>query len=190
MFESDNEDVFMSASMPLQQATQPTIAIMGEEDPIEIGFEAVSAYHGQAALAMLAVTFQAIRTALIALSPDAAPKRGDMTIVSGHPGPGVRDAFEFVTRAVTRGVYTVDRSLPNARLVPGYDISYSFRITVNGKTIEMALLPNALPERFFTLNFNPSRTAADEAELSRLKKTIATSVLAASPDALFSSRMY
>lgn len=162
-----------------------SIRVMGEEDPIDITFDAVTAYHGQSALAMLAVTFQAIKVALEKLSPQAPAKRADITIVSGHPGPGVRDSFEFVTRAVTRGAYTVDRSLPASRLVPGFDISYSFRVMLNGKTAEIALKPDALPERFFALNFNKSRTEADNLEMSRLKKTIASEVMAKPADGLF-----
>jgi hypothetical protein len=97
----------------------------------------------------------------------------------------VRDAFEFVTRAVTRGVYVVDRSLPSSRLVPEHHISYSFRISFNGRTVEIALRPDALPERFFALNFTKSRSAADEQELSQLKRSIAEQVLRASPEKLF-----
>jgi hypothetical protein len=163
----------------------PTICVMGEEYPIDITFSAVAAYHGQAALAMLAVAFQAVRVALAVLSPDGPPPRTDITVVSGHPGPGVRDAFEFVTRAVTRGVYVVDRALPSSRLVPEHDISYSFRVSLNGRTAEIALRPDALPERFFALNFTKSRSAADEQELSQLKRSIAEQVLRASPENLF-----
>jgi hypothetical protein len=163
----------------------PTITVMAEEEPIIIGFPMVAAYHGQAALAMAAVTFQAQRAAFLALSPGTPPARRDITIVSGHPGPGVRDSFEAVTRALTRGVYTVDRSLPAARLAPGHDMSYSFRITLQARTAEIALRPDALPERFFTLNFTPSRSAAQERELSALKRSIAAQVLAAGFDDLF-----
>lgn len=164
----------------------PTIAVMGEEDTIEIGFDAVAAYHGQAALAMLAVTFQALRAGLGELSPNEPPKRSDISIVSGHPGPGVRDSFEFVTRAVTRDVYTVDRSRPDARFAPaGFDMSYSFRIVLGNEAVEIALKPGALPERFFSLNFTRSRSVSDEQELSRLKRSIAIDVLAAAPNDLF-----
>ena len=175
--------------MPPSRTVSPAITVMGEEDLIDINFDAVAAYHGQGALAMLAVTFRALEVALKALSPDQPPKRSGITIVSGHPGPGVRDSFEFVTRAVTRGVYTVDRSLPDARLAPSADLSYSFRVTLDGKTAEIAVLPNALPERFFVLTFNPSRTAADEVEVRRLRKSIAADVLAASADKLFELRV-
>lgn len=169
----------------MMSEVDPVVSIMGEEEIIAIPFSAVAAFHGQAALAMLAVTFQALRLALGRLSPDRAPRRADISVVSGHPGPGVRDAFEFVTRAVTRGVYQVDRSLPQARLAPGADMSYSFRVTVGDVSAELALRPDALPERFFALNFTRNRTAEDEIELSRLKRSVAARVLAAPPEDLF-----
>ncbi|MHB0767789.1 hypothetical protein [Bradyrhizobium sp. 5.13L] len=161
---------------------------MAEEEPVEVGFPMVAAYHGQSALAMAAIVFQAQRAAFAVLSPEKIPARRDVSIVSGHPGPGVRDAFEFVTRAVTRGAYTVDRALPEARLVPGHDISYSFRITLGERTVEMALLPGVLPQRFFELVFAKDRTAAQERELSALKRSIAEDVLAKEPGALFTMR--
>ncbi|WP_448043474.1 hypothetical protein [Bradyrhizobium liaoningense] len=161
---------------------------MAEEEPIEIGFPTVAAYHGQSALAMAAIVFQAQRAAFAFLSPDAIPARRDISIVSGHPGPGVRDAFEVVTRAVTRGAYMVDRSLPEARFVSGHDISYSFRITLGERTAEMALLPGVLPERFFELVFAKDRTTVQERELSALKRSVAEDVLAKEPRALFTIR--
>ncbi len=163
--------------MSLSQFPSALIVVQGEESPIEIGFEAVAAYHGQAALAMLATTFQALRAALATLSPDRPAKRSDLAIVSGHPGPGVRDAFEFVTRAVTRGAYVVDRSLPAARLVPGFDISYSSRVTLGDRTVEVALRPDALPERFFSLVFKKDRSDAENREIGLLKRSIAADVL-------------
>ncbi len=175
--------------MPDFDGQGPTITVMAEEEPIDIGFPMIAAYHGQAALAMAAVTFQAMRAAFAALSPDEPPARRDITIVSGHPGPGVRDSFEAVTRASTRGAYTIDRSLPEARLVPGHDISYSFRITLGGPTAEIALRPDVLPERFFALVFDKSRNPDQDRELSRIKISIAKQVLASSPDDLFSIRV-
>ena len=176
--------------MPDVDEHGPVIAVMAEEERIDIGFPMVAAYHGQAALAMAAVTFQAMRAAFAALSPGRPPARRDITIVSGHPGPGVRDSFEAVTRALTRGAYTVDRSLPEARLVPGHDISYSFRITLGAHTAQVALRPGALPERFFALNFGGARSPEQERELSLLKRAIAAQVLGASFDDLFTLHVH
>jgi hypothetical protein len=109
--------------------------------------------------------------------------------VSGHPGPVVRDAFEFVTRAVTRKAYTVDRSLRDARLNPKADISYSFRITLNDQSVSAALRPGVLPARFFELNsIGPERNAAQESEFSALKRQIASEALKAQPESLFTLR--
>jgi hypothetical protein len=161
---------------------------MAEEEPVEIGFPMVAAYHGQSALAMAAIVFQAQRAAVSLLSPEAIPARRDISIVSGHPGPGVRDAFEVVTRAVTRGAYTIDRALPESRFVPGQDISYSFRMTIVDRTAEIALLRGVLPERFFELVFAKPRTVTEERELSALKRSVAEEVLTKNPGALFSIR--
>ncbi len=134
---------------------------------------------------MLAVCFQAMRLALNLLCPERPPSRGEISIVSGHPGPGVRDAFEFISRAATRGAYRVDRGLPAARLAAGADMSYSFQIRIGDARAVLALRREVLPDRFFALNSMPSRTLEHEAELSRLKRSIATRVLATAPDQLF-----
>lgn len=159
-------------------AAEPTVRIMGEEEVIAVTWPAVAAYHGQGALAMLALTFQALN-GMMALLP-AIPRREDITILSGHPGPGVRDAFEFVTRAVTRGAYTVDRRLPEARFNPHGDMSYSFRLTAGSRTVAAVLREGVLPPRFFALF-----KGGDPAELSALKRRIADEALAAPPDRAF-----
>lgn len=175
--------------MDTSRAGWPVIIIQGEEEPIRIGFEALAAYHGQGALAMLAVAFQAQVTALALLSPGVPVRREALSVVSGHPGPGVRDAFEFVTRALTRGVYVVDKSLPEARLVPGFDISYSFRVTLDGKTVELALKPGILPARFFALTFKRDRSEAENAEARLLRRAIARDILTRPAESLFTTRL-
>lgn len=165
----------------------PSVRVMGEEEAVTIGFDVVRAYHGQAALAMLAIMFQGLRLTLPHLSPDGPARRADISVVSGHPGPGVRDAFECVTRAVTRQAYTVDRSLPDSRFNPHGDMSYSFRIALGGREVSAALEPGTLPDRFFALLKPPSggRSAAEAQEFSLLKREIAARVLASEPASLF-----
>lgn len=162
----------------------PLIRVLGEEEEIAITFEMVAAYHGQAALAMLAIVFQGLGGALARLSPEAPLPRKDIGVVSGHPGPGVRDAFEFVTRAVTRQAYTIDRSLPLARWNPHADMAYAFTITARDRTVTAALRADVLPPRFFALLPGP-RSAEDDAEFSALKRAIAATVLRQSSDRLF-----
>jgi hypothetical protein len=163
----------------------PTISVMGEEEPIEIGFDALAAYHGQSALAMLAITFQCLRATTAILSPQSPAPRSAFFIVSGHPGPGVRDAFEFVTRAVTRGAYVIDLTLPDARHNPFAEISYSFTISLGKRTAHAALKKNVLPDRFFELIALKSKSDVIQSEFSALKRAIAADVLAVAPATLF-----
>ncbi len=167
-------------------SSAPTITVAGEEEPISIGFDAVAAYHGQAALAMLAITFQGLRATLPILSPDRPAQRTALSVISGHPGPGVRDAFEFVTRVVTRDAYVIDRSLPLARFNPTADISYSFMISLGDRKVRAALNPGVLPPQFFEFLAMKDKTADDLADFSRLRSAIAKHALAQDPASLFS----
>ncbi|AMH04510.1 MULTISPECIES: hypothetical protein [Achromobacter] len=160
------------------------LRVQGEHGPILIPFEAVMAYHGHGALAMLALIFQGLRGALARLETDGVPvPRGELSVVSGHPGPGVRDAFEFATRAVTRGCYRIDLSLPEARYSQAADKSYSFWLTRGERRVQAVLREGVLPPEFFALLGNPAPEA--RREHARLRARIAETVLGQAPEALF-----
>lgn len=169
---------------PIDQAN-PKLYVLGEEGPLPICFDAVQAYHGHGALAMLALTFQGLRGALARLAPEGDPvPREALAVVSGHPGPGVRDAFEFVTRAVTRGCYAVDLTLPEARYSKKADKSYSFHLSHGARKVQAVLRPGVLPPEFFDL------LGAQDPEAQRrhaaLRRLIAAKVVAQEPESLFS----
>lgn len=167
-----------------------SLLVLSEGEPLTLTYEGAAAYHGHAALAMLALTYQGLRGALPRLSPEGPAPRSGLAVLSGHPGPGVRDAIEFVTRATTRGAYQVDRSLPEARLNPHLEISYSFRITLGDRTVRAALRPGVLPDRFFELVGTPPErhTPETRAEAAALKRSIAGRVLQEAPEALYEYR--
>lgn len=150
------------------------IVIKDHQDTIEISFEDIEKYHGQGFIAMAAVTFKAMQAAFDALFPDGPPQREEISILTGHPGQGVRDAFEMVTRAVTRGNYTIDTKRTQARLNPNADMSYSFDIiAIDGRRAEVVLKEGVLPNRFFELFQmvrRVPRSKKDQQELDRLKR--------------------
>ncbi|WP_251880979.1 hypothetical protein [Achromobacter sp. Marseille-Q4954] len=170
---------------PEQQVS--SLTVMAEEGPLPICFDAVQAYHGHGALAMLALTFQGLRGALSRLEQDGVPvPRKELSVISGHPGPGVRDAFEFVTRAVTRGCYEVDLTLPEARYSRGADKSYSFHLRRGARSVQGVLRPGVLPPEFFDLLGNPAPDA--QRVHAELRRDIAARVIAAEPATLFDFR--
>ena len=85
-----------------------TIKIYDRNDLIEISFDDIKKYHGYGAYMALGVGFRIVEAAFNELYGEEIPNRKDISILSGHGGPGFRDVFEFVTRAKTRGKYTVD----------------------------------------------------------------------------------
>ena len=170
--------------MTIPQQSGSTLTVAAEEGPLSICFDAVQAYHGHGALAMLALTFQGLRGALPKLEQDGAPvPRKELVVISGHPGPGVRDAFEFVTRAVTRGCYTVDLTLPEARYSRAADKSYSFHLRRGKRSVQGVLRQGVLPPEFFDLLGNPAPQA--QREHAELRRQIAARVVASEPESLF-----
>lgn len=161
-----------------------TVTVLAEEGPITLGFEDLVRYHGHGALAMLAVAFRAQCAALARLCPGAPPRRDEIQVVSGHPGPGVRDAFEMVARCVTRGAYRIDPALPGPRLNPRGDAVYAFEIMVAGRGSQhVALNPGVLPPEFFAL-----LGAASEAERNAgfaLRRRLAGEIVECAEEQLF-----
>lgn len=162
----------------------PGLRIEAEDGPMEISFNVVQIYHGHGALAMLALIYQGLRGALPRLESAGHPvQRNELSVVSGHPGPGVRDAFECVTRAVTRGCYVVDHTLPHARYAKTNDKSYSFLLRLGSRQVQAVLRDGVLPSRFFDLMGN--QDMASQRQHAELRREIASRVLTQSPDELF-----
>lgn len=170
--------------------TSPTIRIRDGEDLIELTFAEVEKYHGQGSIGGAALGFQVLRAGLRALFPDAPPRRDEIAIVTGHPGPGFRDAFELVTRAVTRDAYRVDTSRPEGRYNPFHAHAYSWSIaSADGRAAELVLREGLIPLRFFELWDLVGQgvaTATDRQELNVVKRQVADEVLARPLGELFS----
>lgn len=127
-----------------------TIYIKDGKELLEIGFPEVRKYHGNIALMAVAVGFRSLQAAFKELYGEDAPQRKEISILSGHGGPGFRDVFEFVTRAVTRGAYTVDVNYPQAQYDPHRAQGYAYVISsTDGKSVEVSLRDGFLPLAFY-----------------------------------------
>ncbi|MCD6569913.1 MAG: hypothetical protein J7L53_04345 [Deltaproteobacteria bacterium] len=77
------------------------ILIYDKDELLEITIEDVGKYHGDICVC-LTIAFRATQVAISQLWGSEIPKRGDFKIISGLPTPGSKDAFEFITRVITR----------------------------------------------------------------------------------------
>jgi hypothetical protein len=141
-------------------------------------FDDMMRYHGVHSPAGVAMAFKVMQRAFAALSPDGPPPRRDVVVRTAFRGPGARDGFEAVTRAVTDGRYTVDRSLVRSDLGRLRE-DFVFVVEVGGRTATLLLRDGFVSEEFIDLARAENRTDKQEQRLDELKAQLAQRVMAA-----------
>jgi len=144
---------------------------------LRFGFDDLIKYHSPGSPAGVAVAFKAMELAFAALSPDAPPERRSVIVRTAFRGPGARDGFEAVTRAVTEGRYTVDRTLLRAdrgRLLE----DFVFEVGVGGSAVTLLLRDGFVTEEFIDLARTDDRTDVQERRLDGLKAQLAQRFMA------------
>ena len=135
-------------------------------------------YHGPHSPAGVAVAFKVMQRAFAALSPDMPPQRRSVTVRTAFRGPGARDGFEAVTRAVSDGRYTVDRSLLRSDLGRLRE-DFVFVVTVGERTATLLLRDGYVTDEFIDLARAENRTDEQERRLDDLKARLAQLLMSA-----------
>jgi hypothetical protein len=133
-------------------------------------------YHGVHSPAGVAMAFKVMQRAFAALSPDGPPARREVMVRTAFRGPGARDGFEAVTRAVTDGRYTVDRSLVRSDLGRLRE-DFVFVVSIGGYTATLLLRDGYVSDEFIDLARAQNRTDSQEARLDELKMQLAQRVM-------------
>ncbi len=156
----------------------------GNHDAETLTYSALRSFHMDGNYAMLAIAFLSLEGALTWLAERGGAHRHQIQVHCAHPGTGVRDAIEYVTRAVTRGQFHLDKTLPLPRINPHADFAYAWELGDSAHRVRCQVLPGVLPNRFYEL-FGMARrgeiTDATHTELEQLKLDIEARVLLAAP---------
>src|SRR5271165_4887341 len=91
------------------------IVVREHEHELAFSLEDMLRYAGHGSPGGVAHAFKVLERALVLLEPSGPLERREVFIQTPFAGPGARDAFELVTRAVTGGRYEIDRSLTGAQ---------------------------------------------------------------------------
>ena len=157
----------------------PMISIYDEEELLKISLEDVGKYHGDIC-PCLVTGFMATQLAISQLWRDEIPKRGDFKIISACPTEGTKDAFEFITRAKTRGDFTL-------KLPEGTDIAsmtknnwtFTFIRKTTGEQIEIRVKEEVFSpssEEFFKIRkkvkFEGTATLKEKENFKMVKQEI------------------
>jgi hypothetical protein len=146
---------------------------------IAFSFDDMMRYHGPHSPAGVAIAFKVMQRAFGELSPDSPPPRRSVVIRTAFRGPGARDGFEVVTRAVCDGRYTVDRSLvrpDRGRLLE----DFVFEVAIGDRSATLLLRDGFVTDEFIDLARAADRTGEQERRLDELKIQLAQRVMAAS----------
>lgn len=155
-----------------------TIDVQERGRTLAYSFEDLLKYHGPGSPGGVAHAFKVMERAFAVLAPDGPPPRREIVVRTSFGGPGARDGFEAVTRAVSGDRYTVDPSL--ARPERGRLLErFVFEVGYGERSVTLLLREGYVTEEFIDLARKDGRSEAEEAHLDELKADMAARVMGA-----------
>jgi hypothetical protein len=139
-------------------------------------FEDILRYHGGGSPGGVAHAYKVLERALPLLEPHGACERREIVVGTAFGGPGARDAFEIVTRAVTEDRFRIDPSL--AQPERGRTLErFVFRLAYRDRSVTLALREGFVTDDFIELARADARSAEQEQRLDLLKQQMADRVM-------------
>jgi len=155
-----------------------TVVILDQGQTIAFSFADLMKYHGPGSPGGVAHAFKVLERALPLLEPGRAPERREITVRTAFGGPGARDAFECVLRAVTEERYSVDVALERPDLGPTR-ARFVFRLAYRDRAATLSLREGFVTQEFLDLARQDENTPDQEAQLTQLKLEMADRVMSA-----------
>ena len=153
-----------------------TIVVVEQGHSIAFSFDDMMSYHGPGSPGGVAHAFKVLERALPLLEPQGAPERREITIETAFGGPGARDAFELVTRAVTDDRYVVDRRLERSERGRTLE-RFVFRLGYRARVVTLVVREGYVTDEFIELARKERPTAEDDNRLAVLKREMADRVM-------------
>jgi hypothetical protein len=144
-------------------------------------------YHGPGSPGGVAHAFKVLQRGLPLLGREGPCDRREITVATAFGGPGARDGFEMVTRAVSDGRFTVDPALAlpeRGRVLE----RFVFRLGLRERDVTLVLRPGYVTEAFLDLARATDRDAEQERRLDALKQEMADRVMAQPAEAVYDVR--
>lgn len=161
-----------------------TIEVLERGRTIAYSFDDMLKYHGPGSPGGVAVAFKVLQGALPLLSPEGPPVRRNIAVRTAFGGPGARDGFEMVTRAVSGERFTHDPDL--ARPERGREIErFVFQVSLGDRAVTLLLREGFVMAEFIDLARKDGLGDDEKARLEVLKAELAERVIGADANDLF-----
>jgi hypothetical protein len=154
-----------------------TIEVTDQGATLTYTFEDLMRYHGPGSPGGVAHALKVMERVLPLLAPDGLVERRDIEVVTAFAGPGARDAFEMVTRAVTEGRYVVDDAMARPELGQTRE-RFVFRLGYRKNNVTVVLREGYVGEEFIALARMEQRNESQENRLTVLKREMSGLLLA------------
>ncbi len=155
-----------------------TLEVLDHGELTSISFDDLLKYHGTSSIGGVAHGFKVMERALPILAAGRPPERYHIDIQTAFPGPGARDAFEMVTRAVTGGRYRVALDLGGGDAPTAPEGKYFFRLDCGDTTVDLTLRDGHVSDEFIQLARREARTPAEEERFTWFKHDMAARLMA------------
>lgn len=152
-----------------------TVDVHDEGRLLSFSYEDMLRYNGASSPGGVAHAFKVMERAFPLLECDGPLERREITVATAFGGPGARDGFELVTRAVTRDRYVLDPEL--ARPERGTTLErFVFRIGYRQRSVTLVLRVGFVTDEFIGLA-RKERSLQEDARLDLLKMEMAARVM-------------
>jgi hypothetical protein len=141
-------------------------------------------YHGGGSPGGVAHAFKVLQRALPLLGAGDHVERRGVVIETAFGGPGARDAFELVTRAVTEQRFVLEPSLTR----PDHGRArerFVFRLSYRDRVVTLTLREGFVTDEFIDLARREDRSVDEETALAAMKADMATRVMSADAAAVY-----
>ena len=127
-----------------------TIRIVDHSEILQLDFAGAKKFHEGDSWWGLAVGFRAMQRGAEVLSRNNLWDRKDLFVVSSHPGPGVRDAIEYVTECVGRKQYRLTDECATQKGC-SREMKFEWQISDGEVTAQVKLRTDFVPADFYEL---------------------------------------
>jgi len=158
--------------------TSDLIVVLDGGREVSFSFAAMLSYHGGGSPGGVAHAFKVLERALPLLNPAGLAERREILIKTAFGGPGARDAFELVTRAVSDHRFILVPSLARPELGRARE-RFVFRLRYGDQAITLTLRHGFVTDEFIDLTRREGRTAQEEDRLAVMKDEMAARVMSA-----------
>ncbi len=154
------------------------LVVLENGQEISFSFEDMLKYQGGGSPGGVAHAFKVLERSLPLLAAAGYAERRELLIATAFGGPGARDAFELVTRAVSDQRFTMDPSLARPEFGRARE-RFVFRLRYRASAVILTLRPGFVSDEFIDLTRRANRSVAEERRLDEMKSEMASRVMSA-----------